>query len=117
MEATKNEIRAEWSGWIVTYPDPANPARSGGSTSLRGATLPELIADIFKHGTYYVGCGYRVVAETLELQCMRCRGEGEIPTRRGATHKRCPACKGRGVLDRIADVELSAHDNVKIEMR
>jgi hypothetical protein len=114
--ATTTQAKATWNGWLQTYPDPSNPTRMGVATSIYGASVPELIADIYKTATYYHACGYRCVAEGLELTCDRCHGNGDIPRSRGDVRKRCPDCKGKGILDRMPDIELKVSDNVKINL-
>jgi hypothetical protein len=114
--ATKTEVAGTWKGWIRTYD--AETGLAGGTSSVRGDTFEELITDIHYTGIYYQACGYKCKVEGLERRCRRCDGSGKIKSEQKgrATRKRCPDCKGVGILDRMSDIELLPPASVKMKL-
>jgi hypothetical protein len=110
-----SKVATRYFGWIQCYGPKVNGSHPRlGACSVDGDTLPELIADAFRSGIYYLGVGYRVKLEGLSLRCATCQGQGETPHRlkNGTwTRKTCKVCKGLGVFEKFADVELTPPDS------
>jgi hypothetical protein len=79
---------------------------TGSGCSIHGDTLPELLADAFRTGLYYMAIGHRVQVKHLTLCCRACNGSGTIPTRKQFKNKCCPECKGVGELQTFDPIEL-----------
>lgn len=86
-----------------------------GSTSGGADTLTDALQAAFTEATYYFAMGYPTVVLRAEQQCRPCGGSGKVIKKRG-THfhqwKKCPACRGKGVLQTMGDMNLRPHPSV-----
>lgn len=120
MPTAKTECRTDWVALIQTYPDATDRGRKGVSVSCRGDSLELLISDIYRHATYYHGCGYRVRAEGIRQQCKECSGDGKTlkwSKRLGYHNVECKECRKQPVRGTLDDIDLFPSPCVKMEVQ